>query len=137
MKVVTPVQMREIDSYTINKVGIPGIVLMENAAVRVTDEILKDYGSLVNKNIVLLAGKGNNGGDAFAIARHLCNKGANTVVFILAAKKDISGDARINLDILENMGVETVEVLEGNDLTDMEKGLRGPTLWWTVFSVRA
>jgi len=88
---------------------------MENAAVRVTDEILKDYGSLVNKNIVLLAGKGNNGGDAFAIARHLCNKGANTVVFILAAKKDISGDARINLDILENMGVETVEVLEGND----------------------
>jgi len=75
MKVVTPVQMREIDSYTINKVGIPGIVLMENAAVRVTDEILKDYGSLVNKNIVLLAGKGNNGGDAFAIARHLCNKG--------------------------------------------------------------
>jgi len=57
-----------------------------------------------------LAGKGNNGGDAFAIARHLCNKGANTVVFILAAKKDISGDARINLDILENMGVETVEV---------------------------
>jgi len=62
MKVVTPVQMREIDSYTINKVGIPGIVLMENAAVRVTDEILKDYGSLVNKNIVLLAGKGNNGG---------------------------------------------------------------------------
>ncbi|UWV47216.1 NAD(P)H-hydrate dehydratase [Acetivibrio thermocellus] len=123
MKVVTPVQMREIDSYTINKVGIPGIVLMENAAVRVTDEILKDYGSLVNKNIVLLAGKGNNGGDAFAIARHLCNKGANTVVFILAAKKDISGDARINLDILENMGVETVEVLEGNDLTDMEKRL--------------
>jgi len=49
MKVVTPVQMREIDSYTINKVGIPGIVLMENAAVRVTDEILKDYGSLVIK----------------------------------------------------------------------------------------
>jgi len=54
MKVVTPVQMREIDSYTINKVGIPGIVLMENAAVRVTDEILKDYGSLVNKNIVFI-----------------------------------------------------------------------------------
>jgi len=49
---MTPVQMREIDSYTINKVGIPGIVLMENAAVRVTDEILKDYGSLVNKNFI-------------------------------------------------------------------------------------
>jgi len=87
MKVVTPVQMREIDSYTINKVGIPGIVLMENAAVRVTDEILKDYGSLVNKNIVLLAGKGNNGGDAFAIARHLCNKGANTVVLYWQLKR--------------------------------------------------
>ncbi|HOM02315.1 MAG TPA: NAD(P)H-hydrate dehydratase [Acetivibrio sp.] len=123
MRIVTPVQMREIDSYTINSIGIPGIVLMENAAVRMTDEILKDYGSIVNKNIVLFAGKGNNGGDAFAVARHLCNKGANTVVFILAAKKDISGDARINLDILEKMGIETVEVLESGKLEEVEARL--------------
>lgn len=123
MKVVTPVQMRKIDSYTIESIGIPGIVLMENAAIRMTDEILKDYGSVINKNIVLFAGKGNNGGDAFAVARHLCNKGANTVVFLLAEKKDIAGDARINLDILESMGIETVEVLESGKLNDVEARL--------------
>ncbi|ODM27492.1 bifunctional ADP-dependent (S)-NAD(P)H-hydrate dehydratase/NAD(P)H-hydrate epimerase [Clostridium sp. Bc-iso-3] len=128
MRVVTPTQMREIDTYTIQSIGIPGIVLMENAAIRMTDEILKDCGSVVNKNIFLFAGKGNNGGDAFAIARHLCNKGANTVVFVLAAKEDITGDAQINLDILENMGIETVEVVESSKLEDVEAKLESADL---------
>lgn len=128
MWVVTPMQMREIDSYTIKSMGIPGIVLMENAAVRMTEEILKDYGSVVNRNIFLFAGKGNNGGDAFAVARHLCNGGANAVVFVLAAKKDITGDARTNLDILEKMGVETVEVLDSSKLGDISARLDGAHL---------
>lgn len=120
MKVVTPVQMREIDSYTISSMGIPGTVLMENAALRVVDEIIKDLGNVKAKNICLFAGKGNNGGDAFAVARHLYNKGAKVTVFVLANKKDITGDARTNLDILEKMGVDTVEVLDTGKLNDME-----------------
>lgn len=121
MKVVTPLQMREIDSYTIKSMGIPGTVLMENAAIRAVDQIISDLSDVRDKHIYLFAGKGNNGGDAFAIARHLCNKGAKTVVFVLARKKDISGDARVNLDILDNIGVETIEVTDGSGLKDISK----------------
>jgi len=123
MKVVTPGQMREFDSYAINTVGIPGVVLMENAALKVVDEIMKDYGGVKDMCICVFAGKGNNGGDAFAVARHLYNNGAKTVVFLLVSKKEISGDARINLEILDKMGVPAEEVLDGDRLSEICESL--------------
>lgn len=123
MKVVTPGQMREFDLYAIKTVGIPGVVLMENAAIKVADEIVKDYGCVKDMKICVFAGKGNNGGDAFAVARHLYNNGAKVLVFVLADKKDISGDARINLEILENMGVSTEEVLDEDRLSEIDESL--------------
>lgn len=118
MKVVNPKQMNEIDSIAINRFGIPGIVLMENAALKVVDEIAKSLGIIRDKSIVVFAGKGNNGGDALAAARHLFNKGAKLYLFITADKSSIMGDARINLDIVEKMGIHAVEV---NDLHQIEE----------------
>jgi len=110
MKVVSPKEMKEIDNISINKLGIPGIVLMENAALKVCEEIVKSLVEISGKNILIFAGKGNNGGDAFAVARHLFNRNAQVEVCIACNKKDISGDAKTNLDILENMGVSTYEL---------------------------
>ncbi|NSW90378.1 MAG: NAD(P)H-hydrate dehydratase [Firmicutes bacterium] len=115
MQVVTPSQMGEIDARTINEYGIPGIVLMENAALKVLDEIEKMLGSVSYKRILVFAGKGNNGGDAFAVARHLFNKGAAVNVYIIANRNSIKGDAAINLAILDKIGLEPVEIKEFDD----------------------
>lgn len=128
MKIVTPAQMNEIDRLSINQFGIPGVVLMENAALRVVDEVIKMLGTVSGKSISVFAGKGSNGGDAFAAARHLYNKGARVDVYILAYKKDISGDAAVNLSILEKSGVETKELVEGFQLTEIKAGLSGADL---------
>lgn len=116
MKIVTPRQMNEIDGITINRFGIPGVVLMENAALKVVEETIRTLGSLTGKNILVFAGKGNNGGDAFAAARHFYNKGASVKVYTVCKKDDIGGDARINFDILDRMGLKTTEVSEAAHL---------------------
>jgi len=112
MLVVTPDEMKTIDKTAIDEFGIPGIVLMENAALGVVREIAEILGDLSEKTIVVLAGKGNNGGDAFAVARHLFNMGAKVSVHVLAKLADITGDAKINLDILLKMGLKVDEVTE-------------------------
>jgi len=123
MKVVTPEQMKEIDKKTINEIGIPGIVLMENAARKVSDEAVKMMGSPGGRLVVVIAGKGNNGGDAFAVARQLKGEGCFVKVFVTAMKKDITGDACINLNILEKMGESPVELVDDSGLEDLKNAL--------------
>lgn len=110
MKVATASQMKEIDSYTIEKIGVPGIVLMENAAIRIMQEIDRDLSGAAGKNIVIFAGKGNNGGDALAVSRHLYNMGANVLVILAAPENTARGEAGTNLRILKNMGIGMVVV---------------------------
>jgi ADP-dependent NAD(P)H-hydrate dehydratase / NAD(P)H-hydrate epimerase len=108
MEIALPSQMREVDRIAIEEFGIPGIVLMENAAINVVAQV-KRIMDISEKEIVILAGKGNNGGDAFATARHLYNKGAKVHVFLLFEKTAAKGNALTNLTILEKMGVEVFE----------------------------
>ena len=117
MKVVTPAQMGEIDRIAINEYGIPGIVLMENAALKVVDEIEKTLGIVSCKNFIF-AGKGIMVEMLFAVARHLFNKGAEIIVYIIADKNSIKGDAAINLMILDKMGVEIVETGKSSEIGD-------------------
>ena len=72
MKVVTAAEMREIDRKTIGECGISGIVLMERAGLAVTGRIKELF---VRKNVIVVSGKGNNGGDGLVIARNLHNEG--------------------------------------------------------------
>ncbi len=120
--------MNELDNITINKFRIPGIVLMENAALKVVEEIFKTLGQLEDKNILVFAGKGNNGGDAFAVARHLYNGGARVTVYVLAEQQSIKGDAKINYDVLLQMGVKMTEVGAGYQVELPEKELQGADL---------
>ena len=110
MKVLTSKEMREIDRKTIEEIGIPGPVLMENAGIRITGAILKRFPRITEENVVIVAGKGNNGGDGFVVARHLFNLGARPNVLLLASKQELKGDASLNLGIAEKIGVEIAEV---------------------------
>lgn len=104
MKAATSKEMQLIDKKAISEYGIPGIVLMENAAIQAIKEIEAGYGDLTKKRVTVVAGKGNNGGDGLAIARHLINRGTKIIVYLLAEDSSIEGDALINLKIFKKMG---------------------------------
>jgi ADP-dependent NAD(P)H-hydrate dehydratase / NAD(P)H-hydrate epimerase len=90
MKVVTAAEMREIDRKTIRECGISGIVLMERAGLAVTGRIKELFG---RRNVVVVCGKGNNGGDGLVIARILHNEGWEAGVVITSKPVDFKGDA--------------------------------------------
>lgn len=114
-------EMAQIDRTTIDKVQIPGIILMENAGKGVVAEIQNFLGNVFNKQILIFCGKGNNGGDGYVIARHLYNHGAKVTVFLAGNKETIKGDALVNLNILENMGLEITEISSLDQLPDIHR----------------
>jgi ADP-dependent NAD(P)H-hydrate dehydratase / NAD(P)H-hydrate epimerase len=95
--------MRQVDGLAIEGVGIPGSHLMERAGTAVADEILERYEP---EEVVVFCGKGNNGGDGFVVARELFNAGVEVTVVTLARPEEYRGDARLNLDILVQLGLE-------------------------------
>ncbi len=101
MKVLTAAEMREVDRSTI-ELGIPGIVLMENAAHRVVEAMAERFAPLSSQRFVVLCGKGNNGGDGLAIARQLLTRfrPAALDVVLLAAPEELKGDAAANYRML-------------------------------------
>ncbi|HUI54365.1 MAG TPA: NAD(P)H-hydrate dehydratase [Bryobacteraceae bacterium] len=112
MKVLTVAQMREVDRRTI-AMGIPGIVLMENAAHRVVEFLAERFAPLAAQRIAVLCGKGNNGGDGLAIARQLFTRFHPRAlhVVLLAAPEELKGDAATNYRILEVCGCPAVREL--------------------------
>ncbi|MCE1225560.1 MAG: NAD(P)H-hydrate dehydratase [Geobacteraceae bacterium] len=100
MKIVTAHTMQELDRRAINEYGIPGRDLMERAGRGCAEHILAAYGTRRSKRVVILAGKGNNGGDGYVIARYLLEKEWQVLVIVLANRDSISGDAETNLVLL-------------------------------------
>ncbi|MFQ6116531.1 MAG: NAD(P)H-hydrate epimerase, partial [bacterium] len=103
--VVTGEEMASMDRKTIEEVGIPGMVLMENAGRKVVAVIKRILGSVRNKKVVIFCGKGNNGGDGYVVARYLSSMGAEIKVFLAGERPHIKGDAARNLKILSNLGI--------------------------------
>ncbi|MDD2582828.1 MAG: NAD(P)H-hydrate dehydratase [Desulfuromonadaceae bacterium] len=98
MKVVTVHTMQELDRQAISECDISGLQLMENAGRSCVEEIITGFGP--GGRCIVMAGKGNNGGDGYVIARLLRQKGWDVKVIIMAAREEITGDAAINLDRL-------------------------------------
>jgi NAD(P)H-hydrate epimerase len=109
MKVATSEEIKRIDRRAIEKYGIPGTVLMENAGRSVVLSMIDRYGNLKGKRVSIVAGKGNNGGDGFVIARYLHNFNVKVDVFLTSRSSEIKGDARINLNILKRSGIPLCE----------------------------
>ena len=100
---MTREQVRAVDSWAINDIGVPGVVLMENAGRSCAELIKEKLADLEKPKICIFSGAGNNGGDGYVVARHLLNSGFEVVVVICADYDKIKGDARINLEILERL----------------------------------
>lgn len=125
MKVVSVEQMRELDRKTIYDLGISGLILMENAGKGVFTHMLKRFPSEIeNGTILIVAGKGNNAGDGFVVARHLFNRGAKVKVLLLVRREDYAGDADINLRIIEKLGVDII--YSGGKEEVVQRELRNP-----------
>lgn len=123
LPLLTSEQMRALDAHAIDDIGIPGVVLMENAARAVLETIEDRYGDAENLNVAVVCGPGNNGGDGFAIARHLHLRGADVDVFFLGEDKQLKGDALSNYLLLNPLGVSVIhwsDANEGVSLRDYE-----------------
>ncbi|HMT07943.1 MAG TPA: NAD(P)H-hydrate epimerase, partial [Pyrinomonadaceae bacterium] len=108
LKVLTAEQMREVDRLTTERYGIPSIILMENAAHAVASVITEKLGgSVKGKSILILCGKGNNGGDGAALARILAAAGSFVSCILFGKVANTKGDARTNFEILRNTDFDT------------------------------
>jgi NAD(P)H-hydrate epimerase len=110
MKVVTAEVMQRLDRRTIEEAGIPGVVLMENAGRGAVGVLLENYRHLLNGTVAIIAGKGNNGGDGFVIARYLMNRGVSVRIFLLGVRGKIQGDAKVNLASVLKMNAQLTEI---------------------------
>jgi NAD(P)H-hydrate epimerase len=117
MKLFTAAEMRELDRKAIEEVGIPSLVLMENAG-RTTYQILRREFPDPSP-VAVIAGRGNNGGDGSVVARYLAQAGIPVTIFLIADRNQVKGDALVNLEIAARMGLEIVEVREEGDLNPL------------------
>src|SRR5690554_5918820 len=129
MYVVTPKEMREIDNRAIAEFGIPGVVLMENAAIRTLEVIEREYPNLLKEGkILVLVGSGNNGGDGLAIARHLMLKGVAVEALLFFSEGRFVGDAKINLDIYKRLGGQINLIVQEDHKRHKEHEVQGSML---------
>ena len=101
MKVVSGQVMQLMDQRAIREFAVPGLTLMENAGMACADAISDSFGSGEGKSALIVAGKGNNGGDGFVISRLLAQRGWQAPVLLIASPGEVSGDAAANLSRLE------------------------------------
>lgn len=98
MKILTADEMGRADRVTSERFGVPSVELMERAGHAVARFVLRELPQC--RSIVVLCGKGNNGGDGMVAARHLANAGCSVSVFLLGDPSEVHGDAKIMLDRL-------------------------------------
>src|SRR5919205_4022893 len=110
MRVLNSAQMREADRRAIQEIGIPSLVLMENAGRQAVAAMEAMFSDLTERRVAVLCGRGNNGGDGFVVARTLVQRGVDVAVFLMGGVADVRGDARTNLEILGRLGLTVVEI---------------------------
>jgi NAD(P)H-hydrate epimerase len=120
-------EVRAFDSFAINTLGIPGVVLMENAGRSCAELIKEKLAGVTKPKVCIFCGTGNNGGDGYVIARHLLNSGFKITVVIFGDLSKIKGDAKINLDILEglNQPIEQLNLRNGDIAGQVENFAAG------------
>jgi NAD(P)H-hydrate epimerase len=115
MKVLTAEQMREADRLTTERYSIPSLQLMENAGAAVADYLSDAFPDLSTRQILVLCGKGNNGGDGFVVARRLRERNAPPRVFLAAESSEVCGDAAVNLRRWQEGGGGELHVVTSAD----------------------
>lgn len=114
LNVVTSRQMQSIDRWAIEKLGIPGAVLMENAGGAIVRQLQNIRPDLSEKKVIIFCGKGNNGGDGFVIARHLFQLGTNVTVLLAGKFADLKGNAKTNALSAQSLKIPIQELNSEN-----------------------
>ncbi len=121
MKVIPSARIREIDQYTIEHEPIASIDLMERAATRLNGWYVRHLG--IDRKVIVVAGPGNNGGDALALARMLAERQYQVVCFVIDLGRKMSKDCSVNLERLQKQGrVKSVMIREKSDLPEIGSG---------------
>jgi len=123
MIVLTASQMQEMDRVTIEEIGIPGVVLMENAGAGCVQYMSERFSERLPSGVVVVAGPGNNGGDGFVIARRLYHQGISVRLFCLAQREKYKGDALVNLNIVERLGINPEWLLDHEAVSRAEPAI--------------
>ncbi|PYQ64485.1 MAG: bifunctional ADP-dependent NAD(P)H-hydrate dehydratase/NAD(P)H-hydrate epimerase [Acidobacteria bacterium] len=114
MRILTAEAMREVDRAAIEELGIPSLVLMENAAIGVVEAIGESFGEA--ESAAIFCGPGNNGGDGLAVARHLSVRGWEVRIFLVTGGRQLAGDAATQLAICRKAELAVMEVAAPADL---------------------
>lgn len=109
-------KMRESEKHAIENLNIPSILLMEDAAYGFVSALKAETGKLNRKRVCVVCGKGNNGGDGYAVARLLHLSGAKVCILPVCDTNTLSGDAKTNCEIAKNMGISFVTELPECDI---------------------
>ncbi|MCB0280929.1 MAG: NAD(P)H-hydrate epimerase, partial [Calditrichaeota bacterium] len=109
MKSVSAKFIKELDRFTISDIGIPSLVLMENAGRLCAEIIIRRAKKYQWKNILVFCGQGNNGGDGFVIARYLMHNGFTPMVLLMGKELALKEDARVNYQIYHRMGGSVIQ----------------------------
>lgn len=109
MKVCNQSQIQAIDKRSIEEFGIPSLILMENAGTMSALKLIELFPQIKDLIVAIFVGKGNNGGDGLVIARHLSNQGIDVRVYLIG-EKPAKGDALINLEIIQRLGLKIIHI---------------------------
>ncbi|NNF99573.1 MAG: NAD(P)H-hydrate dehydratase [Desulfobacteraceae bacterium] len=129
MYIVTAEEMQRMDRDTIDQFGIPGRVLMENAGRGATAVFLNNNPQASCRRVGVAAGRGNNGGDGFVIARYLFEKKISVTVFLFAGKEKLTGDAQANFTLLERLGVPMAIIPDAEAFRTAMDELQQQDIW--------
>ncbi|MGA7146341.1 MAG: NAD(P)H-hydrate dehydratase [Desulfobacterales bacterium] len=129
MYLVTADEMKEMDRRTIESFGLPGRILMENAGRGATRFFLEQFKDIANKRIGVVAGRGNNGGDGFVMARYLAQKGIRITVYLLTESQKVTGDAAANLSLLLPLKVPVIEMPDPESFSAHKTEMRHEAIW--------
>ncbi len=129
MYLVTAKQMQEIDRFTIESFGIPGRVLMENAGKSSTEIFINSFKDIEKKQVAIAAGRGNNGGDGFVMARYLFNKNIDVTVYLFSESDKVVKDAKSNLDLLYKLKIPVINICSKQDMADNNISMKHKDIW--------
>jgi NAD(P)H-hydrate epimerase len=129
MYLVTASEMQEMDRRTIEDFGLPGMVLMENAGRGATRFLFEQFPDIENKRVGVIAGRGNNGGDGYVMARYLKQKGVHVKVYLLATANRVKGDAAANLKFLKPLDIPLVEIPDEASFSRYKSEMAGFEIW--------
>jgi NAD(P)H-hydrate epimerase len=128
MEILTGEQMRNVDRRAIETMGIASLLLMESAGRGVAEALLEDYPDARDRGVLILCGKGNNGGDGLVVARHLARGGIWPDVVLLARGDELRGDAAVNLRAALASGLEVDEIANARVWSERRHLLDRPVL---------